>query len=129
MLKVTYTETGLHLEHLPQSLEEWIASRVILTLRTSQRMMIEQSTASILLLSDLVERSALETVMQLERSGAISLAVCDAEYVELSLYGAWVGTTLDSSEGVFVAALSPKIEQLVVQLWQQSQINAFPLWR
>lgn len=40
MLKLTYTETSFHLECLTQSLEEWVAQRVILALRVGQSLYV-----------------------------------------------------------------------------------------
>ena len=58
MLKLTYTNNSFYLECLTQSLEEWVAQRVILALRVSQTLRIEPTTASFMLPLDLpgVER-------------------------------------------------------------------------
>lgn len=129
MLKVTYTESGLHLEHLTQSLEEWIARRVVLALRTNQRLIIEHSTASILLSAGLNELAVLETAAHRETIDNIKLSACDNEHVEVSLEGIWVTSSSDEAEGIFIAILAPKTEQILFHLWQLSQRETFPLWR
>lgn len=129
MLKVAYTESGLHLERLSQSTEEWIALRVVLALRTSQRLILEQSRASILLPKTLANLSTLKSMLQPKDFETVTLSVCDEEFVEVSLLGTWITTHLNETEGTFVASLSPKFELLLLQLWQESQARTFPLWR
>ncbi|MHC5726844.1 MAG: alr0857 family protein, partial [Nostoc sp.] len=46
MLKLTYTESSFDLECLTLSLEQWVAQRVILSLRVGQGLCIEPNTAS-----------------------------------------------------------------------------------
>lgn len=120
MLKLTYTETNFHLERLAQSLEEWVVSRVILSLRVGQKLLVEPSTASFLLPADLPGLPLLQAAAQLETNGAIALAVCDDEYVEVSLRGTWLTAEQESAEGVFVAALSERTEFLLFKLWQET---------
>jgi hypothetical protein len=121
MLKFTYTETGLYLEHLTQLLEEWTAMRVVLSLRSSQRLIIEHCTASFLLRADLIELYALEA--------AGMVTPCDAEYVEITLQGTWVTSQVGQAEGVFVTKLSDRTEFLLFKLWQESQICTSSLGR
>jgi hypothetical protein len=120
MLKLTYTETGFHLELLAQSLEEWVVSRVILSLRVGQRLLVEPSTASFLLPANLPGLPLLQAAAQLERNDAIALAVCDAEYIEVSLQGTWLAADGESEEGVFVVALSERTEFFLFKLWQET---------
>ncbi|NJO43845.1 MAG: hypothetical protein HC769_32835 [Cyanobacteria bacterium CRU_2_1] len=130
MLKVAYTQTGLHLEYLTQPIETWIASRVVLALRTSQRLVIECSFASILFPADLTTRSDLDAIAQQEPTGTLVISVCDAEYVEVSLRGTWLAIdSSDGLEGTFVSTLKPETERVLFQLWQESQTQMFPLWR
>lgn len=122
MLKLTYTETGFHLERLAQSLEEWVLSRVLLSLRVGQKLLVEPSTASFLLPTDLPGLPLLQAAAQLERTEAIALCVCDAEYIEVSLRGTWLAADVESEEGAFVAAMSDRTEFLVFKLWQDSLV-------
>lgn len=129
MLKVTYVETGLHLEHLTQSVEDWMALRSRLALRASQRLLMEPCTASMLLLKNLTKLYILEGAAQQEDSGVVALSICDADYVEVSLRGVWVVSSLNQAEGIFVAMLNQQIELILFQLWQESQTCTSSLWR
>ena len=124
MLKLTYIETGFYLEYLAKSLEEWVQGRVILALRVGETLCIEPTTASFLLPADLpgVETLAVE-VKRLDLE-SVSLSVCDAEYIEVSIEGTWISSKADSTEGVFVAAMSYSIEFFLLKLWQDSQVSA-----
>lgn len=125
MLKLTYVETGFHLEHLTQSLEEWVALRVILNVRVGEYIYAEPSTAAFLLPTDLPELDLLATEVQLSpATDAIDLSACDAEYVEVSLKGTWLASNAETSEGIFVTTLSYAAEYLLFKLWQASQMGA-----
>jgi hypothetical protein len=128
MLKATYTEAGLHLEQLSQSVEDWIALRSRLAVRTSQRLLIEHCTASILLPVNLARLCLLERAAQQKDSGVVALSVCDADYVEVSLRGVWVVSSADETEGVFATMLNAQIERVFFQLWQESQAYASSRW-
>jgi len=121
MLKLTYTESGFHLERLAQSLEDWVTQRVILALRVATDFYLEPSTAAFLLPADLSELSVLETLIQREQTDEIGLSVCDAEYVEVSLRGTWLSDDPDSEEGVFVTVMSDRTEFFLFKLWHEAQ--------
>ncbi|MBW4618772.1 MAG: hypothetical protein KME17_05370 [Cyanosarcina radialis HA8281-LM2] len=121
MLKLTYTDTFFHLEFLTQSVEDWVAGRVILAMRVGNSICVEPSTASFLLAADLPELSDLEVAIEREGIDAFDLSRCDAESVEVSISGSWLSGDPDAEEGVFVAALGDRIESLLFQLWFQSQ--------
>lgn len=127
MLKVTYTEAGLHLESLSQALEEWIACRIVFALRTSQRLVIEPGSASILIAKSTTNLSILNAMLQ--ETDSITFSVCDSEYVEVSLQGTCLTSDFAGTEGIFVADLSPKTETMLLQLWQASVTQTSPLWR
>lgn len=134
MLKVTYTETGSHVEQLTQSLEEWVEGWVLLAMRTSQQLVVEQSAATLLLRADLHDLPLLESLNRSEQ--AIDLCRCDLEFVEVSLQGNWVSSGSISRQkedafvdGVFVAILPDAIERLLLELWQISQACPSSLWR
>jgi hypothetical protein len=127
MLKVTYLESGLYLEFLQQTIEDWIALRVLLALRLGQRLVVERSTASLLLPIDLVQTSGLEALTRYEEP--VMITVCDVNDCEVSLQGSWISSSADEAEGVFIAALNPKLEQVLLKLWQASQVEASSIWR
>ena len=128
MLKFTYTETGLHLEHLPHSVEDWMALRVILSLRTGQRLIVERGAAAFLLPRNLVGLRSLESAVQQE-FGTVTLTKSDAEYVEVSLRGTWICSGLDEIDGVFVASMGDRTEWLIFKLWRETQKHASSLRR
>jgi hypothetical protein len=129
MLKFTYTETGLHLEHLPQSVEDWMTLRVILSLRTGQRLIVERGMAAFLLPANQVGLRSLESAIQQETLGAVTLTHVDAEYIEVSLHGTWVCSSSDDVEGVFVASVGDRTEWLIFKLWRETQNRTSPLRR
>jgi hypothetical protein len=122
MLKLTYMETGFHLEHLAQSLEDWVSARVMLALRVGNGVCVQPSTASFLLPADLPELAQLQIEARREGSEIIQMSVCDADYVEVCLYGTWLSAGSGCGEGVFVTAMSDRTEFFLFKLWQDSQV-------
>lgn len=122
MLKLTYTETGFYLERLAQPLEDWVTARVILALRAGTALCVESSSASFLLPAELPQLRHLEKYREVD--DGISLSVCDAEYVEVSLEGTWMTSNVDGTEGVFVTSLSHSVEFFLLKLWEESQTRA-----
>ena len=130
MLKLNYTETGFYLERLEQSLENWIAQRVILAVRVATQLCVEPSTASFLLPASLPCVTDFKILLEQESEqanrvnapgDAIAIAICDAEYIEISLQGSWLSATVESEEGVFVTTMSEHIECFLFRLWQDAQ--------
>lgn len=119
MLKLTYTEHGFYLEHLAQSLEEWVTARVILAVRAGSRLCVEPSTASFLLPADMPQLRHLER--QQEGEDAIALCVCDADYIEVSLQGTWMTSDSEGEAGIFVTSMSYAVEFFLLKLWEESQ--------
>jgi hypothetical protein len=131
MLKLTYTENDFYLEHLHESLENWVAKRTLLCLRTANSIYVEPSTASFLLSVDLAYLSDLE-VLKAENGKRLDLTICgatapakrDREWIEVSLQGTWIAEREDSQEGIFVSVLSEKAETRLYELWQQAIVEA-----
>jgi hypothetical protein len=121
MLKLSYTDIGLLMERISTPLETLIAQRVILAMRLGQPLYIESGRASFLLPADIPELVYVETLIQQNRTGDLSLFPVDAEFVELSLCGTWVAQSSDAQEGMFLSLLSDRLEFYVVKLWQLSQ--------
>ncbi|MER3491162.1 MAG: hypothetical protein C4323_01825 [Mastigocladus sp. ERB_26_2] len=124
MLKLTYTETSFHLECLAQSLEEWVAQRVILTLRVGQSLSVEPSTASFLLPANLPGLEQLKTQVQWEEREILPLCASDCEYIEVTLSGSWLSDGSENAQGVFVTTLSDRTEFLLHKLWVAAQACA-----
>ncbi len=125
MLKLSYTESGLHMERVSVALEELLAQRLILALRTGQSLYIEPGKAAFLLSTDVLDLAQLELALQMERSQSITVSLADAEFVEVSLAGTWIAATAEAHEGIFITALADRTEFFVYKLWQaQSQVSS-----
>ncbi|MDZ8189202.1 MAG: hypothetical protein RMX96_30730 [Nostoc sp. ChiSLP02] len=124
MLKLTYTESSFYLEFLTQSLEEWVAQRVILALRVGHTLSVEPSTASFLLPVDLPEVEVLKAEVRRDDREIIALCVCDSEYVEVTLRGSWLSDPCEDAAGVFVTTMSDRAEFFLHKLWQEAQACA-----
>lgn len=122
MLKITYTNTGFYLEHLPDSLENWLVDRVLLCLRASTSIYVEPSTASVLLPGDLPYIQSLIALNE-EYDGVVELAPCDEDSFEFKLRGTWVTTKENSESGVFVSTLGEHAEKSIYQLWQSANLG------
>lgn len=127
MLKLMYSEAGLHLEQLAQPLERWLSQQVMLSLQAREQLLVEPCTASFLLPDSLPELQVLRTTVQLASAPAVSISPCDAETVEVSLGGTWLSASSHRAEGVFVAVLGYRLEFLIFKLWQTSQHCIPPL--
>ncbi|PPS43535.1 alr0857 family protein [Chroococcidiopsis sp. TS-821] len=124
MLKLTYLNNGFDLEHLTQPLEEWVAFRVILALSVGQHVSVEPSTASFLLPADLPGLNSLAVEAQRLGEDIMTVCACDAEYIEVSLYGTWLAVNSETEEGIFVTNLYYVVEFLLFKLWQAAQVGA-----
>ncbi|MGD1910141.1 MAG: alr0857 family protein [Rivularia sp. (in: cyanobacteria)] len=125
MLKLTYTENSFYLELLSQSVEEWIQTRVILTLRVGQSLCVEPSTASFLLPMDLPELGKLHTeVEQDNNKEIIEVYACDTEYVEVSLRGYWLSVSAQTMSGGFVTTMNHSTESFLHKLWLEARKSA-----
>ena len=120
MLKITYLENGVYLEHLQESVETWKASRVLVSLRAAVSIYTESSTACFVLLA---YTPYLKDLVELEEKQLIEIVPCDEEHLEVSLSGTWIAQSEDSEEGVFVCELDRHSEHFLYQLWQESQIG------
>jgi hypothetical protein len=125
MLKLMYTENGFHLERLPDSLEEWITTRVLLALRSGTAVSVEPSTASFLLLGNISYLHPLETLIDGENTLAVELSRCDTEAIEVSLQGTWIAFDEESDEGIFICGLSDRVESFLYQVWKESEFGVY----
>ena len=123
MLKLTYTDDGLHMERVATALEAIVAQRVTLALRFSQKLHIEPGQASFLLPSDAPGLVNLEMALRLEPFQSTTIAPVDDEFVEVSVRGSWIAEGAEAQEGMFVTAFSDRAEFFVYKLWQETQVH------
>lgn len=121
MLKLTYTEAGLHMERLNTSLEMLIAQRAVLALRCGSRFHIEPGRASFLLSATVPELIYLKVLTRQEWSQSIAINPVDKGFVEIRLFGSWVADVAQAHEGMFLAEFRKDAEFWTYKLWQQSQ--------
>ncbi|AVZ29617.1 alr0857 family protein [Nodularia spumigena] len=134
MLKLTYTESSFYLECLTESLEKWVAQRVVFALRVGQNLYVESSTASFLLPLDLPGIEMLKAEVKQNNSEIITLCSCDSEYMEVTLRGFWLSDNCEDAVGLFATTISDSssealssasaIEVFLHQLWQDAQACA-----
>lgn len=126
MLKLTYTEFGLHLERLTSSLEAFVCQRVVLALRMGQTLHVEPSRAAFLLSVQVPGFEQLQTSVQFQVNSMLTIAPVDEEFVEVSVQGCWIANSTDAHEGMFVTVLGERTEFFVQKLWQatQNQVSA-----
>ncbi|AFY37339.1 hypothetical protein Lepto7376_0966 [[Leptolyngbya] sp. PCC 7376] len=120
MLKLIYTDESFRLERLTQSVETWMKDRAVFALRTTQNFYMEPSSASFLVLRDL---PLLVELVQLKQDcdDILDIAICDAEYSEVSLKGHWVTNDEGDCSGTFICMLGDRAELLLETVWQVSQ--------
>lgn len=123
MLKLTYTEAGLHLERVTQPLEAWVACRVILAVRLGQSLYLETGRAAFLLPADVPELPTLCTLIRQEPGNAIALDEIGLDLVEVSLKGTWMAADTQAHEGTFIVMVSDRLEVLLSMLWQKTQTH------
>jgi hypothetical protein len=77
MLKITYTDAGLRLEQVAQTVEAMVAQRAVLMVRLGGSVAVQPSYASLPLPADLPEMAQLQQLAQ--QTGAIVLDPCDSD--------------------------------------------------
>jgi hypothetical protein len=96
----------------------------MLALRAASSLWVESSTASFLLPADMPHLADLEKAVRQQLIDEISLSICDADYIEVTLKGTWMTSNPQGEEGVFVVKLSDRTEFFLCKLWQESQTYA-----
>jgi hypothetical protein len=122
MLKITYTENNFYLEYFQESLESWIAKRILLCLRAATSIYVEPSIASFIIPANLPYLNDLET-LKAENDDLVSFIPCDDKWVEIGLKGTWISSKEDGEEGVFVCAMKNSTEFFLYKLWEESRIE------
>lgn len=119
MLKITYLEDEICLEHLDQSIAIWEAERILVNLRAAVSVYLEPSVASLVMPIE----PCLRDLIGLAEKELIDLFPCDEEYIEVSFMGTWVAENKHSQIGIFVCELSPDSEFCLYRLWQESRLG------
>ncbi|MBD0333873.1 MAG: hypothetical protein ICV62_00140 [Cyanobacteria bacterium Co-bin13] len=126
MLKITYTDTGLVLERVAQSVEAIVAQRTLLTLRLGQSIAVQPTYASLPLPADLPGMIHLQQLAR--QTEAVAIDRCDSDspeqlcsWLEVTLHGVWIAESTSSDEGIFVTELDSALEHLLMAIWQQTQ--------
>ena len=127
MLKLSYTESGLHLERLSASLEHFVQQRALLALRLAQPFHIEPSTASFLLVLDEPSWEELEDVLVEEGDRRTVAVPTDEDLIEVTVEGTWLADTEEAEDGTFVAALSDEAERFIYRLWAVTEAQVSSL--
>ncbi|WP_392530186.1 alr0857 family protein [Nostoc sp. C117] len=121
-LILTYTSSSFFLSFSETALEEFIRLRVILALRLGLNLSVEPSTASFLLPTDIPDLRFFKAAIKREDEQVIALNESDEEYVEITLKGSWVTSTLtNEDEGIFVTSVSKDVGLRLSDLWLGNQ--------
>ncbi|NJR69265.1 MAG: hypothetical protein HC771_11835 [Synechococcales cyanobacterium CRU_2_2] len=129
MLKLIYTETGLHIEQVNAPLESLVAQRVVLAMRAGQSLCVQTGRASFLIPARaqglILLEHALGNADLHDKLHDISLTVVDAEFLEVGVTGSWLTVDRDDEEGIFLTETAEAIEYLLHDLWQATQSPAY----
>lgn len=120
MLKLTYSESGLRLEQIDASLEQWVMERTILALRISEPLYVRSGNASFLVPTAAVAAS-LDRAWMSDLPHPISLCYVDRDFYEVNIAGVWLAKNTETSEGVLAAELGDLAESSIRYLWESSQ--------
>ncbi|MGB7416489.1 MAG: alr0857 family protein [Thermosynechococcaceae cyanobacterium] len=123
MLKLIYTELGLHMDYEAASLETVISQYVSLSVRTNHSLHVEMGHASFLLPIQAPGLKALDAALY-RYAKTLEVACVDAETIEVDLGGTWMAETIDAHEGMFLAAYDDETELILHRLWHAT---GFPL--
>ncbi|MEM9507522.1 MAG: alr0857 family protein, partial [Cyanobacteria bacterium P01_E01_bin.35] len=103
MLKITYLEDDVCLEHLSKSVAVWKSERILLNLRAAVGVFTESSIATLVFPTNL---PCLNKFVNLAKQEQIEVIPCDEDYIEVSLSGTWIAQAEDSEAGIFVCEIS-----------------------
>ncbi|WP_204139808.1 alr0857 family protein [Halomicronema sp. CCY15110] len=114
MLKVTYTDTGLHLEYRPEPLSQVLSDRMYTYARAQRPLTMQPIAANIPLAATLVQTLAWAQLQDFE------LTRCDRDWFEVTLSGLWLTEDPAAETGIFLTELDIRLEQRLLSLWQWS---------
>ncbi|MEA5449192.1 hypothetical protein VB780_11475 [Leptolyngbya sp. CCNP1308] len=111
MLKLTYSDADLLIEHLELTVEAMVTQRSLVALRAGQPLVVQPGYGAFALPADLAT--------DLDSSG-LEIAPCDHGWLEVTLRGTWLTDCASSAEGILVVELGFALERQIVALWQRS---------
>ncbi len=117
MLKIIYTEIGVHLELLAVDRDDWIAARLKFAASVGEQMIVRKERAAFLLPNPIYEVCAVEAYLRQAGASRITVQRSDLQYIELGIDGRWIGTDPESAEGIFVSQQLDRVEFCLWQLW------------
>ncbi|MBV6625234.1 MAG: hypothetical protein KI793_20295 [Rivularia sp. (in: Bacteria)] len=115
MLKIIYADDNLNVDYLDVCLEDWINTRVTISVRSATGIHIEFSTAAFLLPADSSTIAQLENIQD---ENLVEFCRCDAESLEVVLKGIWLTSDLESETGVFATELKYETEYLLHNMFK-----------
>jgi hypothetical protein len=124
MLKLTYTDNGLHIEQANAPIDILVAQRVVLAMRAGLSLCVQPGQASFLIPARAKGLVLLEHALVNAGPHGVSLTIVDAEFVEVSVSGSWLAADRDGEEGMFLTEMAEAIEYLLYDLWQATQSPA-----
>jgi hypothetical protein len=121
MLKIIYTETGVHLELLVVDRDDWIAARVQFAASIGEQMIVRKERATFLLPNPICDVSVVEAYLRQAGARGITVQRSDRQYVELGIAGRWMSADPESAEGIFVTQQLDRVEFCLWQLWHATE--------
>ncbi len=118
MLKLAYSDIGIHLEHLSSDITQVIAQRRLLAHRMGHVLHLEPSYAAMVIPDESSpEMKRLEFAIATSNEENISLCASLANGIEVILQGYWLAHNTSATEGLFLTALQPSIEWELTRIW------------
>ncbi|MFQ4136873.1 alr0857 family protein [Nodosilinea sp. PGN35] len=111
MLKLTYSDTDLSIEHLDLTVEAMVTQRSLVALRAGLPLVVQPGYGAFALPADLAT--------DLGDSG-LEITPCDYDWLEVTLRGTWLTDCATSAEGILVVELGCALERQIAVLWQRS---------
>ncbi len=119
MLKLTYTDQGLLLDHVDQSLDAWINSRMLLSVSTGIPIWIESTQVSFMFTSDSPYLCNLIDNLGEHINHTFELLISEHNETEIKILGTWLSSHPDSQEGVFVCSFPGYLEDCIRLLLEE----------
>jgi hypothetical protein len=117
MLKIIYTDTGLHLELLTVDQKQWIAERLKFAQSIGEPMQVSRQIMTFPVPSPLCPATEIDADLRNLGANTVTVHRCDRDYVEVELNGYWLSNYPDSAEGISICQQTERVESYIWQLW------------